>query len=293
MIVVTAPTGNIGRRVVLDLIAAGASLRLVLRDASKLPGGVRERVEVVEGSHGDAAVVDDAFVGADALFWLAPPDPRRTVDEVYLDFTRPAADAIRRHGVKRVVSITALGRGTRWQDEAGLVTGSIRMDDMLMATGAAFRGLAMPSFMDNLLRQVAPIRDQGIFYGPIDPDRVAPTTAVDDMGAAAARLLADASWAGQAEAPLIGPEDLSANEMAAIVADVLGRPVRYQQITLDALKAQLLGNGMNENFAQGYVDMMRAKNEGMDDAAPRTPGSIAPTSFRRWCQDVLKPAVLA
>jgi hypothetical protein len=69
--------------------------------------------------------------------------------------------------------------------------------------------------------------------------------------------------------------------------------VRYQHITLDALKAQMLSGGMSESFAQGYVDMMRAKDEGMDNAALRTPESSTPTSFRQWCEQVLKPAVLA
>ena len=78
------------------------------------------------------------------MFWLAPPDSTKTLEEAWLDFTRPAAEAIRRHAVPRVVSITALGRGTPWQNRAGPVTASIRMDDMLMESGAAFRGLAMP-----------------------------------------------------------------------------------------------------------------------------------------------------
>ncbi|TGN42945.1 NmrA family transcriptional regulator, partial [Paracoccus liaowanqingii] len=160
-----------------------------MRDASKLPDEIRNRVEVVEGSHGDDRVIGQALNEADALFWIAPPDVTRTPDEVYLDFTRPAADAIRANRVKRVVSVTALGRGTRWQDRAGLVTASMKMDDMLMETGAAFRGLAMPSFMDNMLRQAVSIRDQGLMFGPEDPDRKAPTTATRDMGAVAARLL--------------------------------------------------------------------------------------------------------
>ena len=291
MIVVTAPTGNIGHRVVDNLLAAGAPLRLVLRDAAKLPDSVRSRVEVVEGSHGDAAVVDRAFEGADAVFWLAPPDPRRTLEEVYLDFTRPAAEAFRRHGVKRVVGITALGRGTEWADKAGLVTASIRMDDMIMATGVAFRGLAMPSFMDNVLQQAAPIKGQGTMFGPIDADKKLPTTATRDMGAVAARLLLDGAWTGQEEVPVLGPEDLSFNNMAAIMSDVLGKPVRYQQVPFDAFKAQLVGRGMSESFAQGFADMMRAKNDGMDNAAPRTPGSSTPTSFRQWCEDELRPAM--
>ena len=74
---------------------------VIARDKSKLPSEVRARAEVIEGSHGDAAVIDQALDGANALFWLAPPDPTHTLDEVYLDFTRPAADAIRRSGVAR------------------------------------------------------------------------------------------------------------------------------------------------------------------------------------------------
>lgn len=41
------------------------------------------------------------------------------------------------------------------------------------------------------------------------------------------------------------------------------------------------------------VEMMAAKNAGLDDGAARTPGSATPTTFRQWCEDVLKPAVLA
>ncbi len=163
---------------------------------------------------------------------------------------------------------------------------------MLMASGAAFRGLAMPSFMDNVLRQATPIKEEGMFFGQIDPDKKAPTTATRDMGTAAARLLADDTWTGQEDMPVLGPEDLSFNDKAAIISEVLGREVRYQQTPLDALKQQLLGGGANGSFAQGVVDMMRAKNEGMDNVAARTAASRMPTSFRQWCKETLKPAVL-
>ena len=125
MIVITTPTGQIGQHVVRGLLATGKSLRIVARDASKLTDEVRDRCEVVEGSHGDPDVIDRALEGADVLFWVAPPDATRTLDEVYIDFTRPAVQAIRRNNVKQVVTITALGRGTRWQDRAGLVTASL------------------------------------------------------------------------------------------------------------------------------------------------------------------------
>ena len=92
---------------------------------------------------------------------------------------------------------------------------------------------------------------------------------------------------------MLGPEDLSMNDMAAIVSDVLGRAVRYQQIRqFEAFKQQFLDRGLSEAFAQGYVDMYRAKDEGMDNCAKRDASSTTPTSFRQWCQEELKPLIL-
>ena len=221
MIVVTTPTGNIGRHVVRRLLEAGEAIRVVARDPARLPQAVRDRAEVIEGSHGDAAVVDRAFFGAEAVFWLCPPTPSATSEAQTVDFTRPAAEAIRRHEVPRVVAATTLGRGTAWQDRAGMATASIRMVDLLRGTGAAVRGLALPAFMDNALQQVAMIRN-GVMVGAIDPDRKLPHTATRDTGAAAARLLRDRSWEGQEDVPVLGPEELSYGDLAATVSEVVG-----------------------------------------------------------------------
>lgn len=292
MILVTTPTGQIGRDVVQHLLEAGQPLRVIVRDPNKLSKEVRDRVDVIQGSHGEAAVVDRAFQGADAVFWVAPPDVTKTQDEAYVEFTRPAAEALARQGGKRVVTVTAIGRGTAWAQKAGLATASMRMDDLLGANAEAFRGLAMPSFMENFDRQVASITDKGLLSGPLDPDRKAPWISTRDLATVAARLLSDKRWTGCEEIPLLGPEELSYSEIAEIISEVTGRPVRYQQIPLEAIKAQFLGRGATESFAQGYVDMFRAKNEGMDNTAVSRVAERTPTSFRNWCEEVLKPALL-
>ena len=90
MIVVTTPTGNIGRSVVQHLLEAGEAIRVVVRDPTKLPPAVRDHVEVVEGSHGDAAVLERVLEGAEALFWLCPPTPSATPQAQTVEFTGPA-----------------------------------------------------------------------------------------------------------------------------------------------------------------------------------------------------------
>jgi uncharacterized protein YbjT (DUF2867 family) len=293
MIVITTPSGQIGHQVLENLLNSGEELRVVSLDPSALPADVHERVDIVDGSHSDPAVVDEAFTGADAVFWLAPPDPQApSVEAAYVGFTRPAAEAFKRHGVKRVIGVSALGRGTPWAAHAGFVTGSLAMDDLIASTGVAYRALTNPSFMDNILRQAEAIENQGMFFSPISGDRKLPSVATRDIAAAASRLLLDESWSGVDEVPLLGPEDLSFNDMADIISEVLGKVVRFQQTTFDAYKDRFLGFGMSDAMAQGQTDMARAKNEGVDNAVKRTPENSTPTSFRQWCEEVLKPAVL-
>jgi uncharacterized protein YbjT (DUF2867 family) len=292
MIVVTAPTSNIGCQVIERLLAADAPVRVIARDPSRLSPTVRESCEVVEGSHRDDAVVDKAFLGADAMFWLVPPDPKApSVTAAYQDFSQAAYRAIKRHGVARVVSVSALGRGAAKQ--AGLVSASLAMDDLLASTGAHYRALAMPTFMDNLLRQVSSLKQAGVFFSPISADLKLPTCATRDIAAVACKYLLDNHWTGYSDVPVLGPENLSFNDMAQIISQVLNTPVRFQQIPFEVFKENLLSQGMSPAMAQGVVDMMIAKNQGLDNTTPRTAQSTTPTSLRQWCEEVLKPAVQA
>ncbi|WP_328327753.1 NAD(P)H-binding protein [Streptomyces sp. NBC_00455] len=296
MIVITAPTGNIGRQLLSLLLesapAHGEELRVIVRDPARLPDTVRERVEVVTGSHGDAEVVERAFEGADAVFWLVPPDSSLTPEEAYTGFSRPALKALAAHGVGHVVGVSALGRGTPAADRAGLVTASLALDDLLAGTGAAYRALANPSFFDNLLEEADSIREKGVFTDAVDADRKAPLVAVADIAAVAAGLLLDRSWTGADSVPVLGPEDLSPSDLARIMTEQLGRPVRYERQPLGELSATLVGYGLNEAFVQGIADMKQAKDNGLDAGVARTPESATPTTFEQWCARTLKPAVL-
>ncbi|MEV4313373.1 NAD(P)H-binding protein [Actinocrispum sp. NPDC049592] len=294
MIVITAPTGNIGRRLLSLLVeaapACGEKLRVVVRDPARLPDAVRGRVEVVTGSHGDAATVERAFTGADAVFWLVPPDGSLTPDEAYSGFTHPAAQAFAAHGVSHVVGVSALGRDSPLADQAGLVTASLAMDDLIAGSGVAYRALANPSFFENLLEEADSIRSRGVFTDTVDPDRAAPLVAVADIAATAAGLLLDRTWTGVGSVPVLGPQDLSPNDLARIMTEELGHPVRYQRESLDELRSTMLGYGLNEAFVEGMVEMKRAKDLGLDSGVDRSPRTG--TGFAQWCADTLKPAVL-
>lgn len=292
MIVVTAPTGTIGRQVLASIIASGEPIRVIARDPARIPTSMRERVEVVEGSHSQADVVEKAFDGADRVFWLVPADPRATSAEAaYVDFARAGCEAFERFGVKHVVGISALGRG--WKSDAGHVTATLRMDDLIATTGVNYRALACASLMENVLRQVPTIRDQGALYGTLPGDQKEPACATRDVAALAARLLLDPSWSGVDSVPMLGPEHLSSTDMAAIISGVAGKQVDYRVMPMDVLRRMLTERGASEGMAQAMIDMATAKNEGMDHLVERTAdlSALCPTGFRQWCEEVLKPAL--
>ncbi|MFH0172725.1 NAD(P)H-binding protein [Streptomyces cacaoi] len=295
MIVITTPTGQIGREVLARLLDAGngaTPVRVIVRDPARLSPQTRERVEVVQGSHADPAVLKEACAGADRVFWLVPPTPGAdSVEGHFRAFTDPLCEVIGGQGVERVVAVSTLGRGIA--ENAGPISASLAMDEAIAATGVHYRALCPPSLMENLLRQTASIRAEGVWSEALAQDRVVRTCAVRDVAAEAARLLLDDSWTGYADVPLVGPDDLTPDGMARVVSEVLDRPVRVRQITVAEQKARLTGFGATEAWAQGVADMMDAQNtQGFYGAAQPTTPDTAPTSFRRWCEEVLKPAVL-
>lgn len=290
MIVITTPTGDIGRQVVDRVLDGGEAVRVIVRAPSRLSAHVRAQAEVVQGSHGDADTIKKALEGADRMFWLVPPAGFRDADSArryYLEFTRSACQEAASRGV-RVVGVTSLGRG--YQGEAGLLSAALAMDELIEAGGVPYRALALPFFMDNLLLQASAIKEQGTFSMANAADRPLATVATRDVAAAAAALLLNTSWSGQARVPLTGPDNLTPDAMAEVISDTLGRTVRYHQIPLADFRAAMVRRGASPALAQDMAAMVEAQNNGIYDAEPGNPISATATGFRQWCRDNLKPA---
>lgn len=291
MIIVTTPTGHCGSQLVPHLLAAGAPVRVIARNPEKLRPEIQGKVEIVQGSTDDIKVLAKACAGAQALFWVVPPAFHPAdLNDYMLRFTRPACEAIEAQGVKRVVAVSSLGRGLA---KNALLTAAFVMDSLIERTGVDYRALRPPGFMENILRQTESIKHQDMFFSPGRPDVKTPLAATRDIAATGAKLLLDPSWRGQGDLAVLGPEDLSHNDMAEIMSGVLGKPIRFRQIPREDYKAQLIQYGASEAFAQGLIDMQAEIDErGIYNAERRTPENTTPTTFRTWCEQVLRPAVL-
>jgi uncharacterized protein YbjT (DUF2867 family) len=107
-VTVFGATGGVGSQVVEQLRSRGHSVTAYVRSPSKVPSSWGDGVTVVTGELGDAAAVDRAVQGADAVVSaLGPSLDRKATGLPLVEGTRNIIEAMQRHGVRRYV-----GNGT-------------------------------------------------------------------------------------------------------------------------------------------------------------------------------------
>lgn len=292
-ILVTTPRGNVGRHVVRELLAPEFSVRVIARDPAQLPEEVRAQTEVFCGSMDDPAVLEAALEGVDALFWCTPPPPPHETDVRghYERFARAGAAAVRQVKTPRVVTVSAGGRGLA--KNAGPISALHSMEDIFNGSGAAVRHLRCGAFMENLLRQVPAITRHGMISQPMPGHIAIPLVAAGDVADMALRWLVRRDWTGSAGVAVHGPEDLSYNQAAAIIEQVLRRPVRYEEISANAYAQGLINAGLSAEQVQGLVAMFAELASGIARVEPRTADTTTATRLAVWATHELLPRVRA
>ncbi|GAA4239034.1 NAD(P)H-binding protein [Actinomadura meridiana] len=287
-IVVTTPTGHVGSRVVRLLLQAGVRPRLLVRDPARLDAEIRERADVRRGDLTDAAFVREATSGARTVFWVDPtPHTSEEPIETSERTAGPLIEAARAGDVQRVVLLSSVGAEKR--HGVGHIDGLARIEEGLDATGADTLHLRCGYFFTNLFMDLDGLAS-GVLTTSFRPDR--PMAWVDprDVGdVVAARLLSD-TWRGHQVQGVHGPEDLSFEQVARILTEVLGRPVDLNVIGDDDVRAALRSAGMAPGTVEGIVGM----SAGTRDLTPEQPRDVlttTPSTLAAWAYTHLRPAL--
>ena len=292
-ILITTPTGNIGRHVVRSLVNAGRSVRVIARHPDKIDPDVANQIEIIQGSIADSNVLSLALNGVESLFWCIPQShTQNNVLKYYLNFTQALCSAIERaESSPRIVAISSGGKGRA--QNAGAISALHAMEELLDLTGASIKYLRCGNFMENFLWQLKPISQQGLFFYPFPADLPIPMVCTQDIAAVALKWLLDLDWSGQSGVGVHGAEDLSLDRVATILSQVLDKSVRFQPISAEAYHQSMLKNGCSSAFAQSLVDLFAEVAEGIYDAEPRTAETTTTTTFKQWTQAVFRPILTA
>ncbi|UED87576.1 NAD(P)H-binding protein [Streptomyces profundus] len=258
MILVTGATGTIGSHVVRLLTERGVPLRAMSR--RERPGGVRADFD-------DPASLARAVADVDTVFLVSvPPVPTADHDIALLTAARAA-------GVRKIVKLSAIGSGDRF---GGATVGAwhLAAEEAIEASGLAWTMLRPPSFASNFLWHRALIQ-AGEPIPNLTGDSQQAIVDPRDVAAVAVAALTGDAHDGQ-RYDLTGPELLTFADQAAILADVLERPVRVTDIdALDQLPAGMAtGVGWARAGGAAYTT----------DHVPRILGRSAGT-FAQWAHD--------
>jgi uncharacterized protein YbjT (DUF2867 family) len=270
-----------------ELLAPEFSVRVLERDASRLPEEIREQVELIEGSPDDPASLRRALDGVEALFWCIPSTSAQEteIEGHYERFARAASEAVREAGTARVVTVSAIGKGVA--RNAGPISGLHTMEEILDQSGASIRHLRCGWLMENFLRQVRTIA--GTFSYPMPGHIAIPMVAATDIADVALRWLVRRDWNGIEGVAVHGPEDLSFNQAAAAFEQIMGRPVSYLEAAANHYVHTLTRYGASAEYARSLVGMFSALANGISRAEPRTVKSTTPTKLARWFETELPP----
>lgn len=252
-VVVTGSTGNVGGRVARSLHEAGVELRLPVRDASRAPR--LSGAEVVEFSgYGDGGQVRDVLRGAEVVLMVSGEESEDRLRQ-HLAFVDAAADA----GVRHVVYTSFYGASPT-------CTFLLGRDHAATEARILERGLGATFLRDNLYADVLPhlAGEDGVLRGPAGTGRLS-AVAIDDVAAVATAVLRDPAGHVGATYELTGPAALTLSEVADVMSDVLGRPFRYEEETVEEAYASRAGYGAAPWLLDAWVSTYTAIAEGEMD----------------------------
>jgi uncharacterized protein YbjT (DUF2867 family) len=262
LIAVTGATGGMGGRVAHRLAALGAAQRLVVRDPSRAPDLPGAEVRRIAGYH-DAAGIRAALAGVDTVFLVPAAE---AADRVEQHVT--AVDAAAAAGVRRIVYLSFLG--ARADSTFTLGRHHFLTEERIRGTGLPFAFVRMSLYLDFIPNMVG---DDGVIRGPAGDGRVG-AVARDDLADVAAAVLT--SEAGdEAVLEVTGPEAFTLAEAARTITEVTGRPVRFEDETLEEAYASRGHYGAPDWEVEGWVSSYAAIAAGELDVVTDTVARVA------------------
>jgi uncharacterized protein YbjT (DUF2867 family) len=269
-VLVTGATGQVGRRLVAELLGAGVSVRALTRspDTADLPG----EVDVVAGGYSSL--------------------PGGVFDDVAAAFVFPAAGAVEfvaaatAAGVPRLVLLSSLAAAREHERDHGSASQvhHTAIEDAVRESGTTWTVLRPGTFASNLLSWARPIRFGGGVSGPYPHSAQAPIHEADVAAAAAAVLTQDGH--DRQTYALTGPQALTRVEQLQAIGAAIERDLTFTETTPAQFRAEMSQYGVAEDIVTMLLDYWRDTVDEPDvvRSPERLTGRPART-LARWARD--------
>lgn len=269
---ITGATGDVGSRVVDQLIAQGVQPYVFVRDAGKARSRLGQGVSIREGDLADGESLQRAMDGIDAIFLVTSGPGIPILDRI-------AADAAKKAGVRRIVKLSSLDVEQR----LALGAWHERGESAIRESGVSWTFLRPSGFMTNLLAWAEPIKTEGKVRSSTGNGRRA-FIHPDDIAAVSVHVLNSGGFENEV-LPLTGPEALSFGDVTARIGGAIGRELKFEAISDDEARRRFKASGASEQEVEAHVELWRAIREGKLGVVTETVEQILgrkPIGIDRW-----------
>jgi uncharacterized protein YbjT (DUF2867 family) len=240
----------------------------------------------------DAAALSRAFQDARAAFLMIPPgmtslDYRGDQDRI----SDAICSAARNAGLRYAVNLSSYGAHA--SAGTGPILGLHDAETKLNTVDKLNVLHLRPGyFFENHLAGISMIQLMGLFGGALKADLKIPMIATRDIGAYAAERLLKLDFNGKQARELLGPRDLSMNEVTAIISKTLNKSaLRYAQFPYEQVQQVLVQMGTPPKTAALFIEMFQGINNGViTTTETRSPENTTPTSFETFVKEVFVPS---
>jgi uncharacterized protein YbjT (DUF2867 family) len=256
MIIVTGATGQLGARIVQQLLErvpagqVGVSVRDPGRAADLAGRGVRVR----RGDFTEPDGLAEAFEGATQVLIVSA----NVIGEAAVAQHVTAIDAARTAGAKRVLYTSHQGAGA--DSLCAPMPDHAATERHLAGTGTPFTSLRNGFYTSTVPRLLGPAIETGELVLPADGP--VSWTTYGDLAEAAAIILTDEGRFDGATPPLTAPDALDFEAIAGILTELTGRTIRRVVADDEEWTAGLIGHGMPEDQAKLLLGMFHASRRG-------------------------------
>jgi uncharacterized protein YbjT (DUF2867 family) len=249
MIVISGAAGKTGRAVIRALAARGKSVRAVVHrpQQARLVEELGAQ-QVVVGDMRLEATMDRAVRGARAIYHICP-----NVHPEEVAIGRAAIASARSAGVQHFVYHSVLHPQIEAMPHHWL---KLRVEERLFESGLNCTILQPAAYMQNVLAQWEHVLEQGVYSVPYAVDTRLGMVDLEDVAQAAAIVLTEPGHEG-ATYELAGAEALTQIEVAAILSQQLGRPVRAEAVPLGTWEKRAKESGLGEYQIRTLLKMFR------------------------------------
>jgi uncharacterized protein YbjT (DUF2867 family) len=279
MIAVMGASGNVGSKVTDLLLDQERDVRAFGRSAERLEAFGRRGAEVVVGNAINMDDLQTLFKDAEAALVVLPDD---VTDPHFVSnrsaMSRAITQTLRDQHVGHVVLASSIGANR--DRGVGPVAGLHEIEELLFGLeGTNVLSLRAAWHMENLLASLPMIQNHTINGSAIRGDHRFPMIATVDVAERAAQHLLHSDFAGHTVEAILGPEDVSMNEVTRALGAALGIPdLPYVEFPPEGVKMALQGIGMSEEAASLVVESQIAINEDrVLDGVERTAETTTPT----------------